>query len=71
MAQKRVKKRKVDYDVSELVGERSEANVYGIVLDLSPVEKSSRNPQVQYFDGRITGSASRPREISLDLGEML
>ena len=47
MAQKRVEKRKVDYDVSELVGERSEANVYGIVLDLSPVKKSSHNPQVQ------------------------
>ena len=66
MAQKRVEKRKVDYDVSELVGERSEANVYGIVLDLSPVKKSSRNPQVQYFDGRITDGVKVARMVCFD-----
>ena len=37
-----------------------------MVLDLSPVKMSSRNPQVQYFDGRITDGVEVTRMVCFD-----
>lgn len=46
------------YDVSELDGPQKEVNVHGVFLNISPMKKSSRNPKVQYFDGKLSDGKS-------------
>ena len=37
-----------------MVWRRERGNVCGVMLEVSPVKKSSRDPRVQYFDGKLT-----------------
>ena len=61
-------KRKADYDVSELewCGEGKGANVCGVMLEVSLVKKSSRDPRVQYFDGKLTDGKKVVRVVCFD-----
>jgi hypothetical protein len=55
-----------EFDVSEIPSPKKEANVYGIVVDVSPVKKSNKNPNIQYFDGQVSDGKKTVRVVCFD-----
>jgi hypothetical protein len=48
-------KRKIEFDdVSSITEEALSANVYGRIVELSPLKTSRKNEKLQYFDCKIT-----------------
>ena len=46
--------------------EHSNATVHGMVVEVSPIKASRKNPYVKYFSGKITDGKKAARVISLD-----
>ena len=46
--------------------EHSNATVHGMVVEVSPIKASRKNPDVKYFSGKITDGKKAARVISLD-----
>ena len=47
------RKRKLEWDISEAEVSNA-ATVHGIIMQLSPIWTSRKNPNVKYFDGKIS-----------------
>ena len=56
---------KKDFDVSDLV-EVSNATVHGVVMEVSPVRPSRKNPEVKYFSGKLSDGQKVVRMISFE-----
>ena len=53
------------FDVSDLV-EVSNATVHGVVMEVSPVRPSRKNPEVKYFSGKLSDGQKVVRIISFE-----
>jgi hypothetical protein len=56
-------KQSAELRVSEIEEDCGKAMIYGLITELSPVKKSKKNPQVEYFDGKLSDGQKSLRMV--------